>query len=219
MATVTSNSIVVSSLGFSESPQSKLAQTEVSIRQNSSPPVSSSPANDFSVSISREAQSSSAKARFDGETLNNGSYVAADQKISSSKNVQSDAKSGTTTAEKSNDLVANEKVKTERRNEEEKLLLDKESAKAAELKKLEREKHEKAKIEKQAEKRNALDAVLEATRSSYSNRLLIDAAINGYQVEQSGKAPTVIGGTSEDSNALFIQSNSSQSLSSINLLV
>ena len=228
MPSVSSNNIAVSSASFPASPALKQAQSVVDFRQSTSPPASSQPAIDFIVSISPEAQDAAARVSITGEAQNNRTDATGEQKTNSTTDVTKDTKTSTiASADKSNFRVAvesdsieeesrkiTERLKAERRNEEENLRLEKESAKAAEQEKNERK---KAENEKQAEKSNILDVVLETTRSSDSNRMLIDAAINGYQI-QSGSV-NVIGGTSEDSTTLFIQRSSNQSLSSIDLLV
>ena len=232
MATVSSRNTAVSLASFPAPPVFVQSQPDVSSSQSISPPVSSSPAKDISVSISPEARDASSKVRIAGETTDNGTRTVTGQNISSSADLNKDKKIKTALpADKSNVRMADEKsraeeesrknierLKDERRNEED-LRLEKESANAAEDKKKEQKKAEKAENEKQSEKRNILDALIETNRSSYANRRLIDAAINGYQMKQSGKAVNVIGGTSEDSTKLFIDRSTNQSLSSINLLV
>lgn len=231
MATVSSRNTAVSLASFPAPPVFVQSQPDVSSSQSISPPVSSYPAKDFSVSISPEARDASSKVRIAGETTENSTQRVTEQNITSSADLNKDKEIKTALpADKSNVRITDEKSRTEeesrkkierqkdeRRNEED-LRLEKELANAVEDKKKEQNKAEKAEIEKQSEKRNILDALLETNSSSYANRRLIDAAINGYQMKQSGKAANVIGGTSDDSTKLFIEHSTNQSLSSINLL-
>ena len=223
MAAVSSDHVAVSPTILPAPPAFKQAQPDLNTRQGSLPPVVSHPAPDFAVSISPEARNAAAKAR----TAKPEAGTATEQKADSpaEKQTTERTKSALPAAESmvekdtANVALRNkiERRKEEERHNEEELRQEEASANAAERRRDERKKAEKAANENQGRQANILNTVYEANQSSYENRMLIEAATSGYPSKQSGKAATVIGGTSADSTALFIQRNPNQGRSSINV--
>jgi hypothetical protein len=220
MAVVSSDNIAVLPAILPAPPSVQQATTYVDTHQSSSPPVVSNPVPDIAVSISPEAQYAAASARTNRSadstpTEHNDDSSAAIKKEKRTKSAVPAGKSDVRMADEKDKTEEElhkriERQKEEGRSEEEKLRLKEESANAEERRKDEQKKAARAAYEKQNEEANILHTAYEANRSSYANRLLITAAINGYQSKQSAKAANVIGGTTADSTALFIQRTSKQ---------